>query len=145
MSAYVIGNVQVDALLTAGMRLDRHGAQLRWKGRHGLDVELSEYTADAIGKRLLAENVASLNHLYRCNDPVPDYTYRPVNGTPDPLVALKLLYHYEYQSCEHPGWDGSEAKRFCDSLRYLAVRTLPGYSELPWGTNSREVFTRKAA
>jgi hypothetical protein len=42
---------------------------------------------------------------------------------------------YEYQSCEHDGWDDSATKRFCNSLRHSLTASLPGYNAAPWALN----------
>ena len=47
------------------------------------------------------------------------------------MVLLKAVHGYEYQSCEHPGWEGSEALAFCRSLTRALITELPGYSEAP--------------
>lgn len=51
---------------------------------------------------------------------------------PNPVEALKLIRCYEYQSCEHPGWESSEAKGFCDTMTAALVACLPGYDDAPW-------------
>jgi len=97
--------------------------------------------ADEIGRMLAFENAASV--LYRYSDDnsdeyVPswtnDGTYRfTISGRcPTPVEGLKLIDCYEYQSCEHPGWKTSEARRFCKALRSRMIQSLPGYKEAPW-------------
>ncbi len=59
---------------------------------------------------------------------------RPVNLTRevDPVQVLKALECYEHQSCEHPGWESSSARAWCDSLRQQAIAHLPGYDAAAW-------------
>jgi hypothetical protein len=45
---------------------------------------------------------------------------------------LNALHAYTYQSCEHNGWETSQAKAFCDALRDRLISTLPGYNDGPW-------------
>jgi len=59
-----------------------------------------------------------------------------------PVYALKAVCCYRYQSCEHPGWKGSEASRFCDALERVAVELLPGFSEAPWEWTADDVARR---
>ena len=33
---------------------------------------------------------------------------------------------------EHPGWERSQAKSFCDALQQRLITTLPGYTDGPW-------------
>jgi hypothetical protein len=37
-----------------------------------------------------------------------------------------------YQSCEHPGWEESEARKFCQQLTEGAIARLPGYEAAAW-------------
>lgn len=144
MSAFVVSVEHIDALITAAHKLARPDTPMRWAipGSNPARLRhLERFAEDAVGAILLNENQKSVN--YRCSDEdlEPFYTYSACPGTPDPVVVLKLLRCYEYQSGEHPGWDGSEAKSFCESLRDLAISALPGYREAPWGTDARDVFT----
>lgn len=51
---------------------------------------------------------------------------------PEVVEALKLIECLEYQSCEHDGWNDSEARRFCDALRGQLISALPGYADAEW-------------
>jgi hypothetical protein len=53
-----------------------------------------------------------------------------------PVEVLKAISCYEYQSCEHPEWEESEAKAFCEALRDLMIGRLPGYDEAAWEVKS---------
>ena len=48
------------------------------------------------------------------------------------VEALKALDCYEYQSCEHPEWETSEAFEFCRAMRNLLIGCLPGYDAAQW-------------
>jgi hypothetical protein len=48
------------------------------------------------------------------------------------VQVLKAIQSYAYQSCEHPEWDGSLAKRFCDWLESAIIGDLPGYDDAEW-------------
>lgn len=91
---------------------------------------------------LTLANVASVKHKYPedTDDTLPGpATYWTPETSPDwaalvsrarrlsPEEALAALDGYEYQSCEHPGWFGSEAWRLVQSLRDTFIRALPGY------------------
>jgi hypothetical protein len=90
--------------------------------------------ADRIGQMLMRENRLSVNHRYNENEVEEIYTFTPVKGTVrvNPVVILKAIACLEYQSCEHPGWEGSEAHAFCEALRKRMIHRLPGYDEAPW-------------
>lgn len=112
--------------------------------------ELRYTTADAVGQMLTDECVRSVSHRYPDTNDLPGtfvltdagefgdwfepYRYPPMQpgNRPTAVEVLKLISCYEYQSCEHPGWNSSEAKRFCDALRDWAINDLPGYDEADW-------------
>lgn len=50
-----------------------------------------------------------------------------------PIVALKQAKCFEYQSCEPPDWDHSEAARLIQLITWSAIYRLPGWEAAPWG------------
>lgn len=142
MSAWIVSAHHIDALAGAATRPNAFGhLRYRYNG-HARECR----DPDAIGRILLAECVKSVQHRYPDDSDVelpgsaarPDtYWYR----TPDshaPVVLLKAIDCYEYQSCEHPDWEKSEAHAICDALRDRLIGQLPGYDEAPWGIEERE-------
>jgi len=103
---------------------------------------------------LLDENVRSVSYRYS-NTPITNlpgktdaeyllpFVFHPILRVPKPVEILKMLDCYEYQSCEHPGWEHSEAKVFCNALRHRAIRLLPGYDEAPWEWTDRSIVHQK--
>ena len=83
---------------------------------------------------LLAENVKSVEHRYdNAADMLPDELYSNSHSqTPTPVETLKIVSCYEYQSCEHEAWTGSEAEAFCAALTSAAIAALDGYASAPW-------------
>lgn len=47
--------------------------------------------------------------------------------------VAKAVRCYQYQSCEHPGWEGSEAKAFTDALVSAYLSAQPEYDAAEWG------------
>jgi len=95
---------------------------------------LNRETADAVGHMLLAENFRSVNHRYaEANEPEGFFAYRRSLQGCNPVVILKAIDCYEYQTCEHPEWEQSEAHAFCQALRKRMISMLPGYEDAPWG------------
>lgn len=82
---------------------------------------------------LAAENIASMEARYGAGTAgaVGTHTFRTAPRTP--IELLKLIHCYEYQSCEHEGWEKSEAARYCRDLERSILCSLPGYEEAPWG------------
>lgn len=60
----------------------------------------------------------------------PIYTFR-ISGAPilTPVQTLKAISRFEYQACEPPEWEFSEAHAFCRALESEAIRNLPGYDD----------------
>lgn len=162
MSAFVVSTVHIDAMLTAGLRLPTAyvSSPLLWfwptidaasdpgswtsdelqrqamERRH----RLTEQTAGQVGAMLLAENRRSVDHRYNEQEWEEPYLFTALPGRPDPVVVLKAIACYRYQSCEHPGWPSSEAYAFCDALRERAINCLPGYAAAPWEIDDAHVF-----
>ena len=149
MSAYIVPKSHIDAMLRAAMSTTQHqGYTPRWRVPmlgNAFTQQLDCYTADRVGQMLVDENVKSVCHRYgesvtSDNLPGPSeaywrtpYAYPLVaRRTPTPVEGLKLISAYEYQSCEHPGWNNSEAYNFCEALREFLIPMLPGYNEAPW-------------
>lgn len=160
MSAWIVDKAHIDLLITAGLVLSRPHGPLRWNESSDENVwksrELRQENAADIGRMLWLENYASVDRLYGDEDELPGpvgltfdkvgkYVFRPINGTLDPVVVLKAIDCYEYQSCEHPGWKTSEARRFCQSLQSTCIGRLKGYDDAPWGFEDRNYFTKLQA
>lgn len=134
MSAWVVEKVHIDALVTAA--IDRAGPGHRFSYYHNRDRHyVTIDNADEVGQMLWDENFASVNHLYIRDDPAPRETYRFRRTAEIPAIALqKGIICYEYQSCEHDGWDTSAAKAFCEELRQMLITRDPGYDKAAgWG------------
>lgn len=168
MSAYIVGKTHIDAMLTAGLHSPWSGygplrwfdaeepdgdcfaegepwgpGSIRWTNEHR--QELTRETAGRVGAMLWAENRRSVNHRYAEDEWEEPYEFHPLAGPPDPLVVLKAISCYEYQSCEHLGWLKSEARRFCEVLRGRAIGALPGYEDAPgWEVHDRDVFLKRS-
>lgn len=159
MSAFIVNKSHLDYLISAGFA-GRRGGVLRWYapaeevpaepthqrgepwGPGMVDHmaprrrELTIETANQVGAMLAAENRRSVDHRYNETELEDFYTFTryPGSGTPglDPVQVLKAIACYEYQSCEHPEWETSEAHEFCRALRHRTIDRLPGYDEAAW-------------
>lgn len=154
MSAFIVSKSHIDCLITAGLLFPKRTGErtLQWSTRRGAWKTLTLDNASEVGAMLWEENRRSVNTLYQgrhgSGDPLPAYVYEPTEK-PDPVVLLKSLQCYEYQSCEHEkrsrgkdgkfraAWERSEARAFCEQLRAYAINNLPGYDDAPWGIEDR--------
>lgn len=157
MSAWIVSKTHIDLLIEAGLTFVHPGSQLTWsKAADPADWDprkLDHQSANAVGRMLWGECVKSVKFRYPGEDvdtlpgpgdmtksSVSRYRFANVPGSIDPVVVLAEINCYEYQSCEHPGWKTSEAKRFLDALTGACVRRLPGYDKAPWGFDDRDYF-----
>jgi hypothetical protein len=148
MSAFVVSDTHIDALVSAGLVFARPSKPMTWyhAGPDGLEraYQLRPDNPTEVGAVLLAANQTSVNLLYgeRAATESP-YSFRRLAGVPDAVVVLKALACFDYQSCEHPDWATSQAHRFCQELRDGCIDRLPGYEQAPWGLGDRRIFLRR--
>lgn len=94
--------------------------------------------ADELGDLLWAENAASLRYRYSDSDDMfpteyaHGYAYERPSYIPTAVEGLHAIACLEYQSCEHPEWQDSEACRFLASLQGSLIAALDGYRDAPW-------------
>lgn len=161
MSAYIVSDKTLAYLINAGLLYGRQ-SKLRWQapdteeppgeadyepgspwGATSVEThqrkarELTRESADATMLLLYAANVASVNYRYdnrdgETVDHIPHYRHSDMRNI-RPVQVLKALACYEYQACETPDWEDSEAHAFCEALRHRMIQVLPGYEEATWG------------
>lgn len=143
MSAWIVSKTHIDALVQAGIEFEL--------------IDSAEATA--FGKMLWQENLNSINARYpdtagassgfpgpisfKGQRSVDAYRYRPLNGAPGvartaPAIVKAAAGCYDYQTCEHDGYDGSEAHKFVLTLEGL---TSKAEGRGPWGIDKRNAFT----
>lgn len=161
MSAYIVSKAHIDALTDVACngpsgvtvspmntwRFSYYlgGACRIHVLRPGLEAHEGERSADEIGQILVDENVRSVEYRYprAVNDdgglpgPIAAYYGEPYTLTPrrrslTAVETLAALSCYEYQACEAPDWEKSEAYKLCDALRRLVIHFLPGYDAAGW-------------
>ncbi len=128
MSAFVVSEAHIDALVLTGLALAAADPQLRplrWPTSEEGVGTLTPATAQRTGTMLYAENTRSVNHRYTESFPPPPYILQPMPFTPNPTVLLKVIRCYEYQACETDDWPFSEAASFCRQLRIRLLRHIP--------------------
>lgn len=125
MSTFMCSDAHISALVT--------GAE-----HYGIDFPRG-YDPGAWFAVLVAENKASVTARYGKRG-AAEMTGRthflrraPLRAAPLPaLHVLKLAQSYSYQSCEHDGWETSDAKKWIDGLIYGLAFKIPGYDAAPW-------------
>lgn len=84
-------------------------------------------------EELYNENCNSL--LARYGDEYPAIKV-PMNYVPtvkNIFALAKQVHCYEYQSCEHDGWEDSKAYAMCQAIKEGLLRNHPDYEDAPWG------------
>lgn len=122
MSAWIVSKKHIDLLVTAALSAKYMTAA----GPVGDDPS-------ALGLMLWRENHFSVNSRYNETRMPEGYKFTRFPGKIDPVVVLKQIACYEYQSCEHDGWKTSDAFKFCQALTSEMINALPGYEAAPWG------------
>lgn len=125
MSAFIVSNTQINALVRYASRL---GLTYRWAGLARRVGGMEQETAEM----LLAANYDSVNARYKENELPREIVYRIDAPMLDAIKAIKLANSLAYQSCEFNEYEASESKAFTDALVSWAVNKLPGYDAAPW-------------
>ena len=132
MSAWIVSADHIDALVCGAIV-------------YGIPFDGEEVTAEnasAVGQALWRENHKSVNHRYDLRDRTPAFAF--VGETTLRAISLfKQACCYNYQTCEHDGYERSAAKAFVDALKEACLRELgmtsdqayesAGYDAAPWG------------
>lgn len=139
MSAWVVDKAHINLMVNAGLSTVD---PLTWyhEGEHH---KLEDSSIDEVGQMLLDECIKSVGYRYQDSEVtdlpgrvdasyVIPFKHKLAYDTP-PVVVFKQIHCYEYQSCEHPEWETSEAHAFCRALESRLIRRLPGYEAAPWG------------
>lgn len=155
MSAFIPAKEHIDVLVALaqdGPRGRTVSPDHAWYGprwtHNGQTVSLPDFASpDAIGQMLADEVVRSVS--YRYPDDTPEtlpghhfdqsytFTRQPYRLTA--VEGLAAVTCYEYQACEHPTWEASEAFAFCDSLRRALIHALPGMDDAPWEWDAQTI------
>lgn len=131
MSAYIVSQTHISVLVSAAMRFEVPYA--------GYAVTLAN--ANEVGRDLWVENHASVNYRYDEHDTPDAYTFAPVEL--DAVSTYKQARCYNYQTCEHPTYEQSDAYRFITDLcaaitqstgkTHEQISASQDYERAPWG------------
>jgi len=131
MSAWIVFPVHTSYLVASALELAPDGYLTFGHGRL-----LTPNTKDEVGQLLMDENVRSVQYRYDRDsfDELPgpvdktgirEYRHNNLDLDLDPIMLLKQLDCYEYQSCECPDWEETDAYAFFQVVRALAEPQLP--------------------
>ena len=157
MSAFMVSKEHIDLLVSVIVQGPRGVSPRSFHAPYFNGSTVGPEMANDIGDMLVRENLSSIHSRY------PDTIDRP-EDTPGPIEqywmtpyeytehhyrmtvveALSAIACYEYQSCEHPEWDKSEARQYCESLRRSLVGCIPGYQDAPWEWTEETIQKHRA-
>ena len=131
MSAWIVFPDHISYLVAGALELAPDGFLTFGDGKL-----LTPETMDATGQLLMDENVRSVGYRYDRDtfDELPGpvdktgirhYRHIALDLPFDPIVLLKQLDCFAYQSCECPDWEQTDAHAFCQVVRGLAEAMLP--------------------
>ena len=91
-------------------------------------------------KLLWAENKKSIEYRYsdNCDDMMPKnmrITKADFKNLPgqSPVELIKACHCLDYQSCEHPEWEDSEARQILLRIVDTESQRVEGYEQAAWG------------
>lgn len=162
MSAWIVPKAHIDYMVSAGWALGRRNRStlrwfdsepdtrtyspgiaitvdsVTWANQHRRELDL--LTAGQTGAMLWAENRRSVNHRYAEDELEEVYEFRQVDTSDlDPVRVLRAISCYEYQSCEHPDWQRSEAWQFCHVLKESAIDALGEPKQSAWPIEESDI------
>lgn len=143
MSAYMCSERQLTILAAYAVKHTQHAIPYDMRNEVDGTYELKpggyDRTIRRVFSMLVSENLASLAYRYpddtSGNATVDSYAVHSASIKADlpVLHIIKLCHNYEYQACEHPGWQDSTARKLVKAIETHAVPCLPGYDDAPWG------------
>lgn len=162
MSAFIVDPAHIDVMLSTalnGPKGSRGNPRMSWRAPYVDELlegfwsgRLIREKADLAGEALLRECVASVSYRYSeplgsLPGPIPNpdpeqYEWTDFGRVLTAIECCKAIDCYEFQSCEHPGWQDSGARAFCERLRGSMVGCMEGYEEAPFQWSADLVLTR---
>jgi len=141
MSAYIVDKKHIQYLVGAMLsrRIVQNYGFSYWNGTERIAVRAGDYEQAAhIGTILWQENVKSVNARYSDATDLEAYQITPDEvgnywDEFDPVQVIKACHCLDYQSCEHEGWQASDAKAILTRLIKCACNALAGYDKAQWG------------
>lgn len=142
MSQHLVSKDTIDALVTAALTWGPEPDEFWYRPigtRRLRKVGLNQATET--GEMLWRKNW-EMAEWAETGAEYPTYEFEAYPGTPDPVVILKTIAYYEYQTSDVGEiWESSEAAGFMRWLRSDAIVQLAGWEEAPWGIDDREAFS----
>ena len=126
MSAFLVNDKHIDALLTWAINTPDYGAPRKLDGMTVYDQP------DLLGQILVDANYRSLSARYGDNDQPHEYKFRRYPRTLSPVEVIKACDCLIYQCCEFEEWPTTKAYRMVQDMREGAINSLDGMNNAAW-------------
>lgn len=127
MGCHIVSDLHINTILATARH---HGLTVVSRdGRRTFQLAIGTDCAD-LGDILMGANVKSFNHRYG-DDVVSPFQYAEQTGPVGVAQAMHLLTSLDYQSCEVPKWEVTEAYFLICQLVFELSRQLDT-SNLKW-------------
>lgn len=126
MSVFLVNNNHISAIVKWAVN-SRH-----FSYQYGVPLSTRFTEPSRLVTLLSNENLLSFNYRYRDKQKLGEVYFDRFATSLTPVEVIKACQCLMYQSCEHEGWETSEAKVFLEYVIQDAIRSLPGYDEAEW-------------
>jgi len=121
MSAFLCSDTHIFELAKYFVDNCQQYASKRLKFREAAKI-LNDANCESLGARYGDENFEAID--------IPEL-YRPTITNIHSMA--KQVDCFSYQACEYDGWEKSQAREMCDSIKYHLLSNSPEYDNAPWG------------
>lgn len=138
MSAFIVSDQHINALLTYHARSQFGGTSHLWDGESWLEINVyspqGKQNLTKFGQILVDQNYRSVNHRYESTDSPHRYKFvqdqNPLHLRP--VQILKLCQSFDYQACETDDYKTTIAAQIIDNIKNRAIGELAGYESAEW-------------
>ena len=116
MSCFIVSKKHIDSMVS---KTDRATTR-------------EQKTLNKLGQILWDENRKSVSHRYSEQTDFDTYKYESPEKELTPIEVIKLCHCYNYQSCEHPKWEGSKAQNLSQNIEDNCIYLIEGYDNAKW-------------
>ena len=132
MSCFIVNEKHINTLVNYLKEKSKFQTTIEIEGKR---LSLHDpSTLTKVGNVLVCENFRSYNYRYdeHENSYIYNYHFDWDILNMNPVQIIKACHCLNYQSCECPDYNESEAKRIIDTIKTIAICNLPGYDEAKW-------------
>lgn len=126
MSAFTLSNKHINAMLSAAKWV-HFGFGYYWNNERHTGCDMRE-----LGQKLMDENYRSVNYRYSDETEAPRFKWNAYPQQHTAVQVIRLCDCYNYQTCETPDWQETEAYAIYTALREAAIGALPGMDDAEW-------------